>query len=503
LKAERLIKQLEIEQADQPIDGSIYLKPIWAWSQVLNWPAIYKQQNEYFFAANAIGDLIKTTMERYEKGLVYFSWRGAVTKMYNFAFRLNSKIFKGGNRAMTQSLKLLDQMEHWHRKSEGAIAQPDAFTFGLIMKTISNAGAKSSATHAEAMLKRMESSGVRPNEKHYLGVIRSYSRVGQMDVSEPRKAEVILQHVKELYLKNKSVKPTTAIYSACISAYGGSKKHNSVSKVMELFEELQELYKETGDEDFRPDSMLYGEVIDAISKAASKNGDSIHLAIQLLDKMEKSFDLGEIETGPNRYAYTNLLHSISKSRLPDGATIAEELMQRLDDRSKLLEDESLRPDAHAYTTLLQIFSQNGHSERAQNWFKIMEKQYQGGDFKSKPNKVTYTALINCWRNSGQAEAGVIAEQILSMMERKYKEEGDWGLKPDAFAFAAVIDAWARTKMPNKSVRAWKIYQQMKEQYKNGDMESKPNNVIVSSHDRLCLLCALRIKNLQLIFQIFS
>ncbi|KAL7538401.1 hypothetical protein ACHAXR_008532 [Thalassiosira sp. AJA248-18] len=486
LRAERILQQLEMQQTAKPIDGSVYLAVVWAWSQVLNWPAIYRK-SDYFFAANAIDELLKNTMDRYANGSVHFSWNGTVTKMYNMVFRLNSKIFKGGEGAMKRSLNLLDQMAYWHKQSEGAIAKPDTFTFGLIMKTVSNSGAQSSASNAETILQRMEDFGVKPRESHYLGVIRAYSRVGRGDVSDPSKAEAILQRVKEKHYKNKSVKPTTAIYTACISAYGGSKNFNSVSKVMELFEELNDLYKETNDEAFQPDSMLYSEVLGAISKANSKKDASLHKALKMLDTMEKSYDSGLIEAGPNRYAYTNLLHAISRSRAPDAASLAQDLMQRMDNRSRQLDDESICPDAHAYTTMIHILSHSKDPdsvERAQKWFMQMKKQYEDGDLGSKPNKVTYTALINCWRHSNRAEAGEEADNIVSMMEAKY-EEGDMDLKPDAFVYASAIDAWARCNSLEKAVRAWDIYQRMKKQYLNGNMESKPNNVIITSIIKAC------------------
>jgi len=486
LKAGSLLKQLEIQQAAQPIDGSNYVNVIWAWGQVLNWPSIYRQ-NQYYFAANAVDELLEQTMYRYANGSVYFTWNGTVTKMYNFILRLNSKILRGGEKTMKRSLKLLDQMEYWRKRSEGAIAQPDAFTFGLILKTISNSGVHSSAAYAEDILKRMVESGVKPRERHYLGVMRAYSRVGQKDVEDPEKVEAILQRVKEIYKANKSVKPTAAIYTACISAYGGSRRYNSVPKVMELFEEIKKLYEETGEKDFRPDGMLYGAVLGAISKAKSKDDSSLRQALQLLDTMETSHDEGEIESGPNRYAYTNLLHAISQSRIAGGTLLAEGLVQRMDNRSRQMNDESIRPDTHAYTTLIQIFSGSGQPDavqRAQKWFRQMENQYEEGDSLSKPNKVTYTALINCWRRSDREDAGEEADKILTMMESKAKD-GDLDLRPDAFVYASVIDTWARSNSREKAVRAWNIYQRMKQQYSNGNMESRPNNVIITSTIKAC------------------
>jgi len=395
---------------------------------------------------------------------------------------------KGGEKAMQKSLKLLDLMEYWYKKGEGTIAQPNAFSYGLILKTISNSGVQSSAANAEAVLKRMEEYGVKPRERHYLSIMRAYSRVGQMDVQDPRKAEAILQRVKDIYQKNKSVKPTTALYTGCISAYGGSAQFNSHEKVRELFEELRSLYKETNDDDFRPDSMLYSTTLDAISKAKSKGDLSLRVALQLLKNMETQHDIQDIEAGPNRYSYTNLLRAISKSKLKDRALMAEDLMNRMDTRSKKLNDNSLRPDVHAYTTLIQAFAHSGSPDavqRAQKWFEKMEKQHEAGDVGSRPNKVTYTALINCWRMSGRADAGKEAEKILAKMENTRGNEYDFHLKPDAYLYASVIDAWARSNSPDKSVQAWNVYQRMKKQYMDGNMETKPNNVIIASIIKAC------------------
>ena len=250
---------------------------------------------------------------------------------------------------------------------------------------------------------------------------------------------------------------------------------------MELFDELKALHRETDDGDFKPDGMLYGAVIDALTKARSSGDSSLRLAVQMIDKMEMQHDIGDIDTGPDRYAYTNLLHGISKSRVDDGISLAEDLMQRMDTRSKQLDDESIRPDTTAYTTLIQIYANSGRPDSVQNalrWFDKMERLYEDGDVRSKPNKVTYTALINCWRRSGLEEAGEEAEKILSAMESKCR--GDLDLKPDAFVYAAVIDAWARCKSHDKAARARSVYQRMKKQFSDGNMESRPNNVIVST-----------------------
>jgi hypothetical protein len=155
----------------------------------------------------------------------------------------------------------------------------------------------------------------------------------------------------------------------------------------------------------------------------------------------------------------------------------------MDRRAKLWNDASLRPDTHAYTALIQVFANSTAEEsdavqRAKQWFHQMEKRYEDGDTGCKPNRVTCTALLNCWRRSERPDSGEEAEKLITMMESRYKE-GDLAFKPDAYVYAAAIDAWARSKSLDKASRAWKVYQRMKEQYTKGNMESQPNNIIVS------------------------
>lgn len=482
VKASRLLNELEqIHSAKSdslPIDGSIYSKVLWAWCQTVNWESISRQQ-KYYIAANSMRDILRKAMDGYERGFVSFSQRGDGTKMFNFAFRFLSKNTSGGKNTAGRSIELLNEMEHWYNQSEGTLAKPDAFTFSLILKTISNSGDISSASTAESVMARMDSFGIVPSEKHYLGLMRSYSRIGRNDVLDPHKTEAILHQVKKRHRENGSVKPTTALYSACISAYAGSASHNNMSKVMELHNELSDLYATTNDPAFKPDSKLYSIVLDAIAKV--KDSSALSKAFQLLDEMEKRFDAGVIDEGPNRYAYSNLLHSISQSRVPNSAILAEELVHRMESRATELEDDSILPDKVTYTTLLQVFSRSSQPdaiERAERWFQRMEQQYEGGDIRAKPNKVTYTAMINCWWHSGRPNAGEKAEQLLQRMEKQY-EEGEFDLKPDSFAYGSVINAWCRTKSDDKAIRAWELYLRMKTQYAGGNMELKPNNIIVS------------------------
>ncbi|KAL7488348.1 hypothetical protein ACHAW6_013913 [Cyclotella cf. meneghiniana] len=484
-KAARLLEELEQlhyrSASIQPIDGSLYSKVVWAHCQVVFWKAIL-QKEQYFDVADCIQDMLQKTMDKYERGFVTFSSYADATKMFNATFRFYSKRSKNkaggmGRRLVSRSLRLFDEFERWQRQSDGMI-KPDEFTFSLILKILCDNGAIGST---ESIFSRMEMSGVKPNEKHYLAAMRGHSRTGPnvSSYDSPLKAESILRHVKEKYAKDRSVKPTTILFTSCISAYGSSFDHNSVSKILDLVNELNDLYDKTHDDAFKPDSVFYSAVLDALSKA--KDGSALFHTLRVLEDIETKHARGEIDSGPSRFAYTSVLHAISKSSISNGVKMAEDLMERMMQRSHDLNDKSILPDRVTYTALLQVLANSGKADSivlAEKWFNEMKSRYMNGDDSMRPNKMTYTAMINCWSNRPE-EAPERVERILAEMEEDY-ERGLMDSKPDAFVYGAIIKAWSRSRSEDKAIRAWNLYTRMKTKYESGDIEMKPNDVIITS-----------------------
>lgn len=477
-KAARLLAELEgvhLTSSDsQPIDGSIYSSVIWAQCQVVLWKSIMERER-FFDVADMVEKLLKETEEKYNEGLVNFSASRDATIMYNSVFRFYSKRSKNrsggmGSKLSKRTLHLLDGLEHWNKTSGGKV-KPDDITFNLIIKILSDNGVEVESVHS-----RMRAFGIKPNEKHYHAAMRSQGAAGDSAM----KAESILSQVKNKYAYDGSAKPTTALYTSCISSFGSSVEHNNVAKVLELTKELADLYDTTKDEAFKPDIMFYSAVLDALSKA--KDDAALGHALRILDEIETKHSEGEIETGPNRVTYTSILYAIAKSPTPNSAKAAEDLMHRMIRRSNDLNDDSLQPDVVAYTALIQALANSREKDsidRAVKWFREMKAQYLTGNGLARPNKMTYTALINCWGNSKRPDAPERATEILSMMEEE-AENGHFDSKPDAFVYSSIIKLLSKTRSDDKATRVWRLYERMRSKYESGDVEMKPNNVIVSS-----------------------
>ena len=490
-KAARLLGELEQlcdkGQEVESIDGSIYSRVVWATCQVVVWKSIL-QQEKFFDVADSIQRILQNVEDRYDNGLVTFSSYADATKMFNSAFRFYSKRSKNktggvGRRLQSRTLRLLDQLECWHKKSAGKI-KPDEYTFNLIIKILSDNG---SFDVAQSMFSLMETFGIKPNEKHYHAAMRAQPRAGPRSINNdsPIKVESILQEVKERYAADGSAKPTTSLYTSCISAFGGSSEHNSVAKVLELFKELTDLYESTSDEAFKPDNMFYNATLDALAK--SKDDSAVDHCLRILHEVETKHSEGILDCGPNRFLYTSVLRSIANSSRKDRVNIAENLMQQMTKRSRDSNDESVLPDRMTYTTMFEVLAnsrQQNSIDLANKWFMEMENQYMDGDDSAKPNKMTYTALIKCWGRSNRPEAHEKVAEILSRMEEEYKE-GHFDSKPDAFVYASIIKLLSKSKSDDKAIKVWKLYELMKRKYESGDIEMQPNNVIVSSGDISC------------------
>ena len=487
-KAARLLGELEqlcdMGQNVDPVDGSIYNRVIWATCQVVFWKSLL-QQEKFFDVADSIQELLKNVEDRYDNGLVVFSSNADATKMFNSVFRFYSKRSKNktggvGRRLQSRTLRLLDQLENWHKKSAGKI-KPDEYTFHLIIKILSDNG---SFDVAQSMFSRMEAFGMKPNEKHYHAAMRAQSRANPMIKNNKSHIEAIsmLQEVKERYAADGSAKPTTSLYTACLSAFAGSSEHNIVAEVLKLYKELTDLYESTNDEDFKPNNMFYNATLDALAK--SKDDSAVDHCLRILDEVETKYSDGILDSGPNRFLYTSVLQSIANSSRKDYVAIAEDLMQRMTKRSSDPNYESMLPDKMTYTTMFEVLANNSQQnsiDLAKRWFTEMENQYTNGDDSVKPNKRTYTALIKCWTKSNRPDAHEKVAEMLSRMENEYKE-GHFDSKPDAYVYGSIIKLLSKSKSDDKASKVWKLYEEMKRKYESGDIEMQPNNVVVSSDD---------------------
>lgn len=91
--------------------------------------------------------------------------------------------------------------------------------------------------------------------------------------------------------------------------------------------------------------------------------------------------------------------------------------------------------------------------------------------------VLYNVLY-AWSISGDEDAGRRSEIHLDYMERRF-EAGDIKLKPDSRSYGIVLNAWSKSNCFDKARRALNVLQRMEKQAKKGHKDLRPNEHCLS------------------------
>ena len=83
--------------------------------------------------------------------------------------------------------------------------------------------------------------------------------------------------------------------------------------------------------------------------------------------------------------------------------------------------------------------EKGAASRAEQVLSIMERRYRDGDKDFKPNTRTHTSVIDAWAKSGEKGAARRAEQILNSMQANYEASGDPDVRPNVHSANAVCN----------------------------------------------------------------
>ncbi len=119
-----------------------------------------------------------------------------------------------------------------------------------------------------------------------------------------------------------------------------------------------------------------------------------------------------------------------------------------------------KPNTRTYATLIDVLSKTGwkrgRASRALEILDLMEKMYEDGDTRTRPNVYVYTSVINCIARSRDEEKAVMAVSVLQRMEEEYRG-GNTSARPNSYAYNSVLNACAYTSGEAESIEtAFKI-----------------------------------------------
>ncbi len=137
-------------------------------------------------------------------------------------------------------------------------------------------------------------------------------------------------------------------------------------------------------------------------------------------------------------------------------------------------DWKVKPDGVSYNTVILAIANRrgrGSGRSAERILQRMEKQYYSGDVASKPTSITYTSLIKAWTSDKASTRR--AEEIVNRLRKSNK--GRNTVAPDTSIYNALLNCYAKSGERNSAKRAEEIIQTMLQEYaETGDETIKPN-----------------------------
>ena len=98
-----------------------------------------------------------------------------------------------------------------------------------------------------------------------------------------------------------------------------------------------------------------------------------------------------------------------------------------------------QPNLVSYVTLINGIERSkepGTAERAEQTLYDMYGDYQLGLIAVPPNARLVTSVIDCWKRSGERDAGERAERLLDWLLKIYEEDGHESLRPNEYTFSS-------------------------------------------------------------------
>ncbi|KAK9722204.1 hypothetical protein K7432_002836 [Basidiobolus ranarum] len=309
---------------------------------------------------------------------------------------------------------------------------PDIWIFSYLIKWFSN---RMDLNMAMTVFKDMIDLGIEPNRFVYTALMDSYFRVNNAQVAD------------EIFCNMDASKITPDVYTFN-TIISGMFRTESSAKVYRIFEKMISLGLTPNEVTF---SILYFGFI---------NQYDYHSAYSVLERMLADGYKPTIE-------YFTSLICISK-KIPE-AELAYKKMVAL----------GLTPDTTIYSTLIHVYSREGHIHQATKMYMTMKARGL------EPNVVTYTSLLKAYCAKGEMvqakdiynhmkSKGIIPDgHVYSLLMKSFGYYGDLqaaievyeeikscDYRADAYAFTSLINAYVEN---GDGEGAYKLYQEMVDQ----------------------------------------
>jgi len=307
--------------------------------------------------------------------------------------------------APERTMELLDQVIRAKQQGDPfPDVQLDIFVFNNVIQAWARSGrGEEGARGAERILSwavELKENGLLrewnqvPSERTYALVIDAWARCERLGGTgeAAQRAEDILNNMVRLYCEGLEVLPNTVCFTTCINAWGRcTGRDDAPDRAEALFDELVQLYDETGDKNFEPDKKCCSALVSAWCKAIHRPG-SIDRAFEVLKKI----------------------------------------------------DRFMAPDLFLYTIFLDGLAKRGNGKAAEELLESLYEETHQSDPSQSPDLLGYNCVIDAWARSKDPDKAHHASLVLNRLIQRFRD-GDDHLKPDAYIFAVTMKACATTR----------------------------------------------------------
>mmetsp|Transcript_42594 Transcript_42594/g.129280 ORF Transcript_42594/g.129280 Transcript_42594/m.129280 type:complete len:925 (-) Transcript_42594:1317-4091(-) len=243
--------------------------------------------------------------------------------------------------------------------------------------------------------------------------------------------------------------------NAMLHILSRSEKGNSAEEAMLL---LQHMVSEASSSpELEPNSTSFAIVIHHHALKGDVSG-----AESVMSMMESLRDAGTMTTSPDVSCFNALLDAYARSNLGDASEQAEMVLDRM-------VGLGVEPDAKSYNSILACHARSGLgkglvaaavAERAERVLRFMINEWSGGRAQLRPDAIAFTTVVEAWSKTGGIEAARRAGALVEEMEQIGEAEG--GVAPNLVTYNALMRAWAKSRTKDGPHRVRKVLEHAKE-----------------------------------------
>ena len=299
--------------------------------------------------------------------------------------------------------------------SGDANCRPSEHGFTSVISAFARGGRKDCGDRAQIvfdeMKKRFESGedDLRPSVRSYTALMNAWAAAG-----EPERAEDVLKQMgADFYNGNNSAKPSIISFNTVLSAWSKRTSPLILERVMEILGFLKELGE--SDPKLLPDAFTYAAAISCCIRSDSPL--RVNLSQCLLEEARQRYLNGQESCKPNSIMYGAVIQTIARAENDDSAEKAEAYLKDM----LTLHDFDPKQVLHSHTVIMTAWSRNRNKilalEKAEGLVRsliALSKNHRTN--RCLPGKFTYAQLLSILSNCEVPDKKARAETILKEME---------------------------------------------------------------------------------------